>query len=318
MVTRRSLLTSCLALPWAAPAIAQSLSSRPLKIVVGAAPGGGNDIFARLYAPELSRILGRPVIIENRAGAGGQIGAEFVARSAPDGSTMFYAASSVVTNTYLMPSSWFDPQRDFVPVSLVLTQPFLVIASAKLGVNSVAELLELAKKKPNSMTYGSASPAGPTALIPKTLYQSVGVNATEVPYRGTGPVAIAVVSGQVDVACVVYPTVSGQLSSKTVVALATTSPIPQLPSVKTLAASGFPELTAGQWHGMFVPKGTPPAMVDEFSKALAEVVRLPKVSERIESEGATPVGGTPSEFAAFFAKEMSYWGDPARRPARIN
>jgi tripartite-type tricarboxylate transporter receptor subunit TctC len=314
MVSRRSLLKGSLVLPWAAPTIAQPFGSRPLKIVVGAAPGGGNDIFARLYAPELSRLLDRPVIVEDRAGAGGQIGAEYVAKSPPDGNTMFYAASSIVTNAYLIPSPWFDPQKSLTAVSLVLTQPFLLVANGKLGVQSLAELLELAKKKPNSMTYGAASPAGPTSLIPKTIYQSVGVNATEVPYRGTGPVAVAVMAGEVDVACVVYPTVSGQLTSRTLVALAATSPIRQLPSVPTLAANGFPELTAGQWHGMFVPAGTPPAMVDEFSKAIAKVVRIPKISERIESEGASPVGGTPAEFAAFFAGEMSYWGDPVRRP----
>lgn len=317
MMWRRSLLGAGL-LPLAAPAIAQGLGSRPIRIVVGAAPGGGNDIFARLYAPQLSRLLDRSVIVENRAGAGGQIGAEIVAKSPPDGSTMFYAASSIATNPYLMPSASFDPQRDLIPVSLVLSQPFLLVASATVGANSVAELLETARKKPNSMTYGSGGTGGPTSLIPQMLFRSVGVTATEVPYRGTGPVAVAVMSGEVDVGCVVYPVVRSALNSKSVTALAVTgtAPMRQLPSVPTLAASGFPKLTADQWHGMFVPTGTPPAIVDKLAQAIAEAVRLPQISERFESEGATPVGSTPAEFAAFFAKELSHWGEMIREAAR--
>jgi len=317
MMWRRSLLGAGL-LPLAAPAIAQGLGSRPIRIVVGAAPGGGNDIFARLYATQLSRLLERSVIVENRAGAGGQIGAEMVAKSPPDGSTMFYAASSIATNPYLMPSASFDPQRDLIPVSLVLSQPFLLVGSATLGANSVAELLETAKKKPDSMTYGSGGSGGPTSLIPQMLFRSVGVTAAEIPYRGTGPVAVAVMSGEVDVGCVVYPVVRSALNSKSVTAIAVTatSPMRQLPSVPTLAASGFPRLTADQWHGMFVPKGTSPAVVEKFSQAIAKTVRLPEISERFESEGATPVGSTPSEFAAFFEKELSRWGEMIREAAR--
>lgn len=317
MMSRRSLLGASL-LPLATPAIAQSLGSRPIRIVVGAAPGGGNDIFARLYAPQLSRLLDRSVIVENRAGAGGQIGAEIVAKSPPDGNTMFYAASSIATNPYLMPSSSFNPQRDLAPVSLVLSQPFLLVGSATMGAKSVVELLEIAKKNPNPMTYGSGGAGGPTSLIPQMLFRSVGATATEVNYRGTGPVAVAVMSGEVDIGCVVYPVVRSALSSKSVVALAVTgtSPMRQLPSVPTLAASGFPKLTADQWHGMFVPAGTPQAIVDKLSQAIAETVRLPQIVERFESEGATPVGSTPSEFTSFFAKELSHWEEMIRDAAR--
>jgi tripartite-type tricarboxylate transporter receptor subunit TctC len=255
---------------------AQSYPARSVRMIVPYAAGGGVDVIARLIAPKLSDRLGQPVVVDNRAGATGNIGAEMAARSPPDGSTILMAGGSIAINVSLYGKLPYDVVRDFAPVSCVAESPNIVLVHPSLPAKSVSELIALARARPGQLNYASGG-SGSTLHLTAELFKSMtGVNIVHVPYKGTGPAVLAVISGE---AALAMPPLAGMLphvESGRLRALAVTSrtrmrTLPELPTV----AETVPGFESGQWYGIFVPAATPAAIVAKLQSAVAAVVRSP-------------------------------------------
>ncbi len=292
---------------WALPSPAAD--SAPVRFVVPFAAGGGNDIFARLFAPGLAARLACPVVVENRSGASGNIGGDFVAHAPGDGKAALYASSAIAINPAVLPSVPFDAQRDLVPVSLAVSQPLVLVVRNELGINSLPRLLEQARAGKLSLAYGNASPGSISNLAAELLFRRAKVEALSVPYRGAGQMMTALLGGEVQVALLVYPVAKAHIDRGTLVAVATTGQkrMAQLPHIPTLVEQGFADLVADQWHGIFMPGKTPPALAEEFQRAFAATAHDPALRPRLEADGAEIIASTPQEFAAYFARDLARW-----------
>jgi tripartite-type tricarboxylate transporter receptor subunit TctC len=292
-----------------APAAARALDRAPVRLVVPYAPGGGNDIYARLYADPLSSILKCPVVVENRSGASGNIGTEVVVHAAPDGHTLLYASSSIAINPFILPQMPFDTERDLLPLSLMVSQPFVMVVRADQKVRTLDAYLDKLHRE-KQVNFGSQGAGSSSAMIAAQFFKRAGIaDVTHVPYRGAGQLLTSMLSGDVQVALMIWPVAKPFVDNGQLVPLAVSgrTPMEQLPGIPTLDAGGFPGLIADQWHGFFLPRKTPPAIVQELHAAVAAAVRLPQIGERLKADGATAVGDTPEEFAAFFDRELKYW-----------
>lgn len=288
---------------------AQAYPARPIRLIVPYAAGGGVDVMARLVAPKLSERLGQRVIIDNHAGATGNIGAEIAARAAPDGYTVLMGGASLAINVSLYSKLTYDVMKDFVPVTEVAQSPNIVLVHPSLPARSIRELIALARARPGQLNYGSGG-SGSTLHLTAELFKTMAnVNIVHVPYKGTGPAIVGLMSGEVALA---MPPLSGMLphvESGRVRALAITSRtrlniLPQLP---TVAESGVPGFESGQWYGMLVPAGTPASIVMKLQSELAQVVRLPDVVAQITRQGCVPVGDTSRHFTAYLRQDIAKW-----------
>lgn len=286
----------------------------PVRIVVPFAPGGGNDIFARLLAPGISQALKSPAIVDNRAGASGNIGASYVAHAAPDGKTVLYASSSIVINPAVMGNIPFDVRRDLVPVSLAVSQPLTMVVRRDLGISSLSELLARMRSQKINLAYGNASLGSISNLTPEILFRRANVSALSVPYKGAGQLMTALLGGEVQAAFMIYPVAKPYLEKGDLVALATTGQgrLKQLPRIPTLVEEGFADLVADQWHGVFMPAGTPEALAVEFQMALSSALEEAAVRRRMDDEGAAVIGSAPKAFAEYLDKELARWRQIAR------
>ncbi|HKA43841.1 MAG TPA: tripartite tricarboxylate transporter substrate binding protein [Burkholderiales bacterium] len=295
---------------WAAPeAGAQTYPTRAIRLIVPYSPGGGVDVMARLLAPKLGERLGQQVVVDNRPGATGNIGAEVVARSAPDGYTVLMVGSSIAANVTLYRKLGYDLLKDFVPVTLVASSPNIVLVHPSLPARSIKELIALARARPGQLNYASGG-SGSTLHLTAELFKTMaGVDLVHVPYRGTGPAIVALMSGE---AVIAMPPVAGMLphvESGRLRALAITGKtrlkiVPQLPTVAESGVSGF---EAGQWYGVLVPAGTPAAIVTRLQDELARVVRLPDIAEHVTREGTVPVGNASQAFGVYLRQEIEKW-----------
>jgi tripartite-type tricarboxylate transporter receptor subunit TctC len=289
----------------ALPAAAQDYPSKPVKIVIGYSAGGGNDIIVRVMAPEMTRGLGQPVIVENKPGAQSIIAAELVAKSAPDGYTIFMGPSGPMT---INPATYsklpYHPIRDFAPISLICQFPLIVTVSAQLPVRSVKELIDYAKANPGKANY--ASSAGIFQMTTELFKQKTGTQLEMIPYKGSGESVQAVIGGQVLVTIVDPPPASGPIKAGTLRALAVTSGRrhPSWPDVPTMAEAGVPDMEVPVWTAFFAPAKTPPAIVARLQKEVARVVHTPEVKERFVQMGLDPVGGTPEQLARIVARDL--------------
>jgi tripartite-type tricarboxylate transporter receptor subunit TctC len=293
-----------------APPAARALDRQLVRLVVPYVPGGGNDIYARLYAEPLAAILKCPVVVENKSGASGNIGAEVVVHAAPDGHTLLYGSSSVAINPFILPQMPFDTERDLLPLSLMISQPLVMVVRSDQKARDLAGYLDRARREKVPVNFGSQGAGSSSALILAKLFKQAGIgDVTHVPYRGAGQLLQAIVAGDVQVALMIWPVVKPFVESGQLVAVAVSGaqPIEQLPGIPTLDAAGFPGLIADQWHAFFLPRKTPPAIVKELHEALAATVRLPQIAERLKADGATAVADSPEHFAAFFAEELKRW-----------
>ncbi len=288
---------------------AQTYPARPIRLVVPYPPGGGVDVMARLIAPGVSERLGQQLIIDNRSGATGNIGAEAVARSAPDGYTVLMVGSSIAANVSLYRKLNYDLLKDLAPVTLVAASPNIVLVHPSLPVRSIKELIALARARPGQLNYASGG-AGSTLHLTGELFKTMAkVDLVHVPYRGTGPAIVAVMSGE---AVIAMPPLAGMLphvESGRLRALAVTSKsrlkiVPQLPTVDE---SGVPGFESGQWYGVLVPAGTPPAIVARLQEEFSKIVRVPEVNGHITREGSIPVGATAQEFGAYLRRDVEKW-----------
>jgi tripartite-type tricarboxylate transporter receptor subunit TctC len=293
----------------ASAGFADDYPSHAIRFVVPYDAGGGTDITARVVAQQLSEELGQPVVVENRGGASGAVGSDYVAKSDPDGYTILMGTTgSISMNPSLRSDLPYSPLRDFEPVSLISSAPLVLAVNSSLPVKSVQELVSYAKDHPNELNF--ASGGGSSMLSGAMMNVMADVQMSNVNYKGTGPGVIAVMSGECqltfsDVAIVLPHLKEGELKA---LAVTTAERSPLLPEVPTVAESGVPGYQSSVWYGILTPKGTPPEIVSKLHDAIVKAVSSQAVKDNLQSQGASVVGNTPDEFAAFIKDEMERWG----------
>jgi tripartite-type tricarboxylate transporter receptor subunit TctC len=293
----------------AGPAAAQdAYPSKPIRIVVGYSAGGGNDIIVRVMAPEMSRALGQPVIVENKPGAQSIIAAEMVAKAPPDGYTLLMGPSGPMT---INPATYtklpYSPQRDFAPISMIASFPLIVAVSPSLPVRSIKELVEYVKTNPGKANY--ASSAGIFQIATEMFKQRTGTKIEMIPYKGSGDSIQAVIGGQVMMTIIDPPPTAGPLKAGTVRGLAVTSPKrhPSWPDLPTMAEAGVPDMEVPVWTAFFAPAKTPPAIVARLQSEVARAVQTKEVRERFAGMGLDPVGGSSDDLARQVARDIEKW-----------
>jgi tripartite-type tricarboxylate transporter receptor subunit TctC len=280
----------------------------PVRILVGAPAGGTTDTMARTLAMEMGKVLGRNVVVENRPGAGGNIAAEAVARSAPDGNTLLMSFTSHAINASLYPQLPFDPERDFTPLTMVSTSPALLVAHPLVPANNLRELIALAKSKPGKLNFAIGALGSSVHLAGEAFKMMAGVFIVNIPYRGTAPAIQDVLAGQVEMMFANVGNAQAHIRAGKLKALAVTSP-KRLPAYPDVPAIGevLPGYESSAWFGLFGPGRMAPDVARRFSDAARQAIATPEVRRRIEAEGASPVGNTPAEFAAFVHDEIGRW-----------
>ena len=284
--------------------------SKPIKMVVPFPAGGTTDILARAVAADLQKVFGQPVVVENKAGAGGNIGSDSVAKSPPDGYTLLVGTVGThAINVALYPKMPYDAVKDFVPISLVAGVPNVLVAAPTFPVNSVKDLIDLAKKSPDKTTFASSGNGTSIHLSGELFKQLAGVQMMHVPYKGSSAALPDVMSGQVNVMFDNAPSVMPQIKGGKLKAIAVTSSVrsPALPNVPTIAEAGLPGYEASSWFGVLAPAGTPKDIVDKLSLTIARAVQSAEFKERLAAQGAEGVGNTSEQFAAHIKTEIEKW-----------
>lgn len=297
----------------AAPQLAkaQDFPTHPVRIVVAFPPGGPTDFVGRIVAEKMSQILGQRVFIDNKPGANGTLGGGDVAKSDPDGYSLFLTTSGAVTvSPHIMPKMPFDTFRDFAPVALVTTVHEVLVVSPQLGVKNVKELVALAKKKPGAVTFASTGVGSPPHLAQLLLDAAAGVKFLHVPYRGAAPALTDLLGGQVQVVALDIPVVISQIQAGKLIpiGIAGDKRDAVLPDVPTLAEQGYPNTDASNWYALLAPAKTPPAVIAKLNKAVNDALNDPAVHDKLVKTGATPVGGTPEALGAFMKAQYDKWG----------
>lgn len=308
-VCKRALLAGLGALCLSAAAFAQ-YPNKPIKIIVPFLAGGTTDIMARAVAADLQKAFGQAVVVENKAGAGGNIGADAVAKAAPDGYTFLMGTVGThAINMALYAKMPYDAVKDFAPVSLVAAVPNILVAAPSFPVNSVKELMDLSRKEGGKVTFASSGSGTSIHLSGELFKQLAGVQMTHVPYKGSSAALPDVMSGQVNVMFDNAPSVMPHIKGGKLKAIAVTSSkrAPALPNVPTIAESGLPGFEASSWFGLLAPAGTPKEIVDKVSVQIQKMLQTPEMRERLASQGADGVGNTPEQFAAHIKSEIDKW-----------
>ena len=306
--TRRTLALALLALAGLSAPLAQA-QDKVLRIVVPFGPGGGSDNFARILQPRLAELLKQTVVIENKPGAGGAIGAAFVAKASADGSTVLLSDASVVTiNPALFPKLPYAAS-DLVPVINLAQFPHVLVSAPGFAASNMAELLALDKARPGKVSIASSGNGTSPHLTIELLNQATGMKAVHVPFKGSGPAINDTVGGQVDMVFTGYATVAGLIKSGKLKVLAVTSPrrMAELPQVGTVAEAGFAGFESWIAQAVFAPQGTPPETVRRLNQAIATVLRQPEVREQLRTQALEPHDNTPEEFAAWVKKQSAQW-----------
>ena len=291
---------------------AQNYPNKIIKLIVPYAAGGSTDITARLIAKSLSTKLGQPVVVDNRAGAGGTIGQEVVAKSAPDGYTiLFSAAGPLVVSPHTYPKLGYDPVKGFDPVILIATQPLLLVVNPDAKIYSVADLIKEAKEKQGKLNYGSFGNGSAAHLAAESFKMATKIEMTHVPYKGSSPALTGLVGGDIDLMFDVFSTAAPFVKADKLRALAITSKdrSPQFPDVPTMEQVGLSNFEAGTWFGVLLPAGTPRPIVDQLNKILNAVLTEKELRETLLSQGAIIRGGTPEQFNDFFVSEYQKSGN---------
>ncbi len=292
------------------PALAQPYPSKPIRLIVPFAPGGGTDIIARLVAQELSQIWEQSVVVDNRGGSGGIVGTQLAAKSAPDGYTMVLCSLALSYAPALYSKLPYDTEKDFAPISLVATQPFVYVVIPSLGANSMQELIALAKSKPGEIRYGSGGSGGASHLGTELLRVMTGIDVTHIPYKGTGPALTAMLAGEIQmqligISSVVPHMKSGRMRVLAVSGARRSSAAPEVP---TVAESGVPGYAFDVWYGMLFPAGTPRAIIGKANDGIKRVLGSQALAQRFAAAGLEPAGNSPEEFSKMIRSEIVKWG----------
>ena len=291
-----------------AAAMAQPYPTKPVRIVVPFAPGGGSDFIARFMAQRLTDALGKQVIVENKPGAGGVLGIEAGIKSPPDGYTLTLIASSYTVNPSVYKLN-FDPMSDITPIIQMSQGPLLVVVRPSLPVKSIKELIALAKSKPGQVNFASSGQGSVIHLATELFDSMAGIKMNHIPYKGTGPALTDTIGGQTDIffssTATAMPHVqSGKLRA---IAVTTAKRIPALPNVPSVAESGVPGYDVTLWHGLIGPKGLPRLIVDRLNGEVTKALKLKETAEQLQSDGVAPAGGSPEQFLAQIRKEIEVW-----------
>jgi len=309
--SRRALLLSAVAAALPRAAAAQTWPTKPIRLVVPFSAGAGiSDILARLVSQHLSAGLGQQIVIDNRPGAGGNLGADIVAKAAPDGYTVLLGSSFLAVNAYLYAQTPYDALTDFVAVSSVAINPLLLVVHPSVPAKSVAELVALAKAKPGQLNYGSGG-IGSTPFLATELFKAKAkVDITHVPYKGGAPALADLAAGQLSMMIENVPGTMPFVRGGKMRALAITSRTrsPLEPELPTMIEAGVPDYEMIGWNGFFFPKGIAPEIVARLQAELAKVLAKPEVKQQLATLGAEGVGDSPQSFAAFFGNETTRWG----------
>jgi tripartite-type tricarboxylate transporter receptor subunit TctC len=308
---RRLLMALALLAVGVGTVLAQAYPSRPIRIVVPFAAGAGVlDIMARLVGQHLGASLGQQVVIDNRPGAGGIVGAEVVAKAEPDGYALLMGNTALVVSPYLYAKLPFEPLADFVPVTLVNSAPLLLVVHPSVPVQSVKELIAYAKARPGQLNYGSGGVGSTPYLATELLKAMAGIDVVHVPYKGGAPALADLVAGQLTFMIENVPGTMPLVKSGKLRALAITSAqrSPLAPDLPTMAEAGVPDYEMVGWNGVFVAKGTPTEIVARLNSDLVKVLRLPDVKEQMATLGAEPGGDSTPAFGAFVKAESARWG----------
>jgi tripartite-type tricarboxylate transporter receptor subunit TctC len=309
-LTRRAALAMAATFAIAGNASAQAeWPSKPVKIVVPFAPGGTTDLTARIVAEQLSQHFKQTFVIENKAGAGGNLGAAEVAKAAPDGYTFLMGTPGTqAINQFLYPKMPYDTAKDLVPVSFVVRVPNVLMINPQLPAKSIKELIALLKAQPGKLSYGTPGNGSTGHLSTELFKTQAGVFVAHIPYRGSGPMLQDLMAGQVQMSIDNMPSALPLIQAGKLVALGVTSaqPVPQLPGVPAIA-SVLPGYEAEAWFVLVAPAGTPQPIIDKLSAEVDRILKKPDVAERFAKLGATPVGGTPKQLGDFIAAETRKW-----------
>ena len=292
-------------------ALADDFPNRPVHIVIAFPPGGPTDFVGRVVAEKMRDALGQPVVIDNKAGANGTLGGEYVAKSAPDGYTLFLTTAGAVTvSPHIMPDIHFDTLRDFAPVALVTKVTEVLVVGPKSGIKTVKDLVERAKAKPGTISFASTGIGSPPHLAQELLDASAGVQFLHVPYKGAAPALTDLLGGQVDVLSADVPVLIAQIKGGNLVPIGAAGEKRDaiLPDVPTLAEQGYPNTDATNWYGLLAPAKTPPATIEKINSAVNAALNDPATHDKLLQAGATPVGGTPESFGTFLKAEYEKWG----------
>lgn len=300
------------------PGAAQAWPSRPIRVILPVPPGGGTDILARIVAPQLGERLGQPLVIENRAGGGMTIGTNLVAKAEPDGYTMLMIDTAIAVNPFLYRTLPYDTERDLQPVALAATAPVILVTAPNFPPNTVAELLAHARANPGKVNFASGGNGTSTHLSGELLRHVGRIDIVHVPYQGSGPGVTALLGGQTEMMFSGISSTRQHVEAGRLKAIAVTGErrSGSMPNVPTFAEAGLPEMDAETMWGFWLPAAAPAAIGERFARALAAVLAMPAVRERIEGLGFVPRGSTPAEYRARFQAELAKWG-PIIRQAGI-
>ena len=310
----RTLLLALAAAGLCLPAMAQDYPTKPIRFIVSFPPGGSSDLMARAIAPRMAERLGQPVLVENRPGAGGNIGVDAVAKSAPDGHTIGLAAAGALSaNISLYPSMPFHPEKDLAPVSMLAMIPFFLVAHPAQPA-TLKQVIDAEKAKPGALAYGHGGQGSAMHLAGELLNMMAGLKLQPVPYKGSGPVSADVLGGQVPLGVVDVPSAIAHVKAGKIRALAVTTKrrITAAPEVPTFEEAGLPGYEAIGWFGVVAPAGTPAAVVDRLNREIAAAAAAPEIRERALAAGAEPYTNSPQEFAALIRDEIRKWGQVIR------
>ena len=290
-------------------ALAQGYPARPVRIVVALAPGGGTDNLTRIMAPRLTELLGQQIVVENRAGAGGQIGTDFVAKAAPDGYTILNVDTSFASNPSLFSKLPYDSLRDFAPVSLLASAPVALVIHPSVPAKTLKELLALAKSRPTLFNFAMGGYGSATHLGVEQFKSVTKIDLVVIPYKGGGPATADVLAGQVVMMFGGPSSLTQHVATGRLRAVAVTGDkrIPALPDVPTFAEAGLKGVDAGSYWGSLAPAATPREIVNTLSGAMMKVLQIPEVRQRLIGLGYEPIGSTPEQFAANIRSEMEKW-----------
>jgi tripartite-type tricarboxylate transporter receptor subunit TctC len=288
------------------PADAQSYPNRPIRVIVPFAPGGAVDVLARLMGAKLTEQVGQPVLVENRPGAGGTLGADATAKAAPDGYTILQNTSGGAIAPALYKSLPFDPLKDLVPVTQITGSMLLFVTSPKSDIRSIADLIARAKERPGKLNYGSSGVGNPLHLSMEMLKHAAGIDILAVPFRGDMQINAALMAGEVEVAVVPMGTSVPHVKEGILRAIGVTGATrnPALPDVPTVAEQGVPGFVVSGWQGWFMPGGTPAPIVERIQQEVARMLAQPEMQERIKGFGNEVVGSTAAEFDAYYRAEI--------------
>ena len=306
----RAVLALCCLLHSALPGSAQTWPNGPIHWLVGFAAGGTADLISRDIGAHLEKVLGVPVVIENRPGANGATTTAALVAAKPDGQTLMMVVSGHITNAFLYPNLGFDPLKDVTPVSLVASSPLAIVANPNFPPSDIKSLITAAKAKPGSISYATPGVASIQQLSLELLAHMTGTKFVHVPYRGGAPALTDVMGGHVEIAVLSVLQVMPQVDAKQLKALAVTSRerTDVWPNVPSIAESGVPGYDAELWFGVIAPLGTPEAIVDRLNKEIVSFIRSDAMKAKLAAQGARPIGSTRAEFAAFMRAEQEKWG----------